>query len=179
MRRRYQKRQPVRGLLVGAISGLAATIIMTQFQNAWNKISEQIHKPKTEAEEKQAEGQKEDSTMKMAGKISQSIGRPLSREDPKKAGPWVHYGFGTSVGAAFGLASEMEPNSLRRINPVLTGVAYGTVVFLAAHEIAVPALKLSSNPLKEPLPDQIAEFLSHLIYGIGTALTYDGIKRLK
>lgn len=179
MRRRYQKRQPLTGLLIGAISGLAATVIMTQFQNVWNKISERIQDPKPEAVQKQAEGQKEDSTMKMAGKISQAIGRPLSREDRKKAGPWVHYAFGTSVGAAFGLASEVEPNSLRGINPALTGVAYGTVVFLAAHEIAVPALKLSSNPLKEPIPEQVAEFLSHMIYGIGTALTYEGIKRLK
>ena len=43
----------------------------------------------------------------------------------------------------------------------------------------VPALKLSSNPRKEPISDQIAEFLSHLVYGIGTALMYDGIKRLE
>ena len=50
--------------------------------------------------------------------------------------------------------------------------------FLAVHELLVPALKLSSNPLKEPVPDQIAEFTSHLIYVIGTAWTYDGIKSL-
>jgi uncharacterized membrane protein YagU involved in acid resistance len=61
---------------------------------------------------------------------------------------------------------------------MFAGVAYGAIVFLGAHEIAVPALKLSSNPLKEPIQDQIAEFVSHLIYGIGTALTYDGIKRV-
>ena len=178
MRRRYQKRRPVTGLLIGAISGLAATVIMTQFQNVWNKVSERIHEPKTEAEDKPAEEQREDSTIKMAGKISQIIGRPLSPEDRKKAGPWVHYAFGTSVGAAFGLATEGEPNSLRGINPALKGVAYGSFVFLAAHEVAVPALKLSSNPLKEPIPDQIAEFLSHLIYGVGTALAYEAITRL-
>ena len=181
MRLRYQKRRPLSGLLLGAISGLAATVIMTQFQNVWNKISERIHESETETErkEKEAEERKEDSTMKLAGKISQAIGRPLSREGRKTAGPWVHYAFGTSVGAAFGLTTELESNSLRGINPAATGVAYGSVVFLAAHEIAVPALKLSSNPLKEPIPDQIAEFLSHLVFGIGTALTYDSIKRLK
>ena len=117
--------------------------------------------------------------MKAAGKISEEIGRPLSREERKKAGPWVHYAFGTSVGAVFGVAAEMEADSVRRINPVFAGVAYGAAVFLAAHEIAVPALKLSSNPLKEPIPNQIAEFASHLVYGLGTALTYDGIKRVK
>ena len=54
-----------------------------------------------------------------------------------------------------------------------------TAVVLAAHEVAVPALNLSSNPLKEPIQDQIAEFVSHLVYGISTALTYDRLKRLK
>jgi hypothetical protein len=32
--------------------------------------------------------------MKAAGKISAGIGRPLSRKERKKAGLWVHYGFG-------------------------------------------------------------------------------------
>jgi putative membrane protein len=166
-------------LIVGAISGLAGTVVMTQFRNVWNKVSEEMHEPRTEDEANPAEEQEEDSTMKAAGNISEEIGRPLSREGRKKVGPWVHYAFGTSVGAVFGLAAEVEPDTVRGINPVFAGAAYGAAVFLAAHEIAVPALKLSSNPLKEPIQDQIAEFVSHLIYGIGTALTYDGIKRLK
>lgn len=117
--------------------------------------------------------------MKAAGKISKEIGHSLSRQERKKAGPWVHYAFGTSVGAVFGLATELEPNSVRSINPVFAGAAYGTAVFLAAHEIALPALKLSSDPRKEPVPNQIAEFVSHLIYGVGTALAYEGINKLK
>jgi hypothetical protein len=179
MRNRYRARHPFTGLIVGAIGGLVGTVVMTQFQNIWNKISEDMQKPRSEHDLKLGEEQKEDSTMKAAGKISEEIGRPLSREERKRAGPWVHYAFGTSVGAVFGVASEIEPRSVRGLNPVFAGAAYGTAVFLAAHEVAVPALKLSSNPLKEPIQDQIAEFVAHLIYGIGTALTYDGIKRLK
>jgi hypothetical protein len=178
MRRRYKKRHPLTGLIVGAISGLAGTVVMTQFQNLWNQVSEPMHKPKAEQEAKRGheeeKAQKEDSTMKVAGKISKTIGRPLSREERQKAGPGVHYAFGTSVGAVFGLAAEMNPETVRRINPALAGAAYGAVVFVAAHEIVVPALKLSSSPLKEPIPEQIAEFVSHLIYGMGTALMYDG-----
>jgi hypothetical protein len=140
-------------------------------------------KPEDEDKSKRAKPDKkqpkEDSTMKAAGKISKEIGHPLSRKERKKAGPWVHYAFGTSIGAVFGLAMEMEPDSVRAIDPVLAGAAYGTAVLFAAHEVAVPALKLSSNPLKEPILDQIAEFVSHLIYGVGTALTYDGINKLK
>jgi putative membrane protein len=179
MRSRYHKRHPLEGLIVGAMSGLAGTVVMTQFQNVWNKISEKIQKPGTEDKAKHAEEHKEDSTMKAAGKISEKIGHPLSREKRKKAGPLVHYAFGTSVGAVFGLAREVEPDSVHGMNPVFAGAAYGAAVFLAAHEIAVPALKLSSNPLKKPIQNQIAEFASHLIYGIGMALTYDGIRRLR
>jgi hypothetical protein len=179
MRSRYQKRRPLKGLIFGAISGFAGTVVMTQFQSVWNKISDGVHKSGTKHREKPADEQKEDATMKAAGKISEEVGRPLSREGRKKAGPWVHYAFGTSVGAVFGLIAEAGPLSIREINPVLGGAAYGAAVFLAAHEVAVPALKLSSNPLKEPIPDQVAEFVSHLIYGAGTALTYDGIKRLE
>ena len=179
MRSRYRKRHPFTGLIVGAISGLAGTVVMTQFQNIWNKISEDLQKPRSEHDPNLSEEQKEDSTMKAAGKISEEIGRPLSRDQRKKAGPWVHYAFGTSVGAIFGVATEIQPDSVRGITPVVVGAAYGTAVFLAAHEVVVPALKLSSNPLKEPIQDQIAELVSHLVYGIGTALTYKGLKRLK
>jgi len=111
MRSRYRKQHPFTGLIVGAISGLAGTVVMTQFQKTWNKISKDIEKNKSEADAKSGEDQKEDSTMKAAGKISEEIGRPLSREGRKKAGPWVHYAFGTSVGAVFGVATEMEPAS--------------------------------------------------------------------
>jgi putative membrane protein len=183
MRIRNRRLQPYKGLFIGAISGLAGTILMTQFQNIWNKLFEETQDPKPKGKAKHAESEKkeqtEDSTSKAAGKISKEIGHPLSRKERKKAGPWVHYAFGTSVGAIFGFATETEPDSVRAINPWLAGAAYGAAVFFAAHEVAVPALKLSSNPLKEPISEQIAEFVSHLIYGVGTALTYDGLNRLQ
>ncbi len=183
MRVRNRRHPPYQGLFIGAISGLAGTILMTLFQNVWNKVSEETENPKPKGKEKRAKPEKreerEDSTMKVAGTISEEIGHPLSRKERKKAGPWIHYAFGTSVGAVFGLTTEMGPDSVRAINPVLAGAAYGTAVFLAAHEVAVPALKLSSNPLKEPVSNQIAEFASHLIYGVGTALTYQGMNKLK
>jgi hypothetical protein len=90
MRRRYQERHPLTGLIVGAVSGLAGTVVMTQFQNVWNQVSEEMHKPKAQEEAKSVHEGKEaqkDSTMKAAGKISKEIGRPLSREERKKTGP--------------------------------------------------------------------------------------------
>jgi len=117
MRSRYQVRHPFGGLIAGAISGLAGTIIMTQFRNVWNMIFEE-HKTETDQEARTAEQRKkEDSTMKAAGKLSEEIGWPLSRAERRKAGP----SFGTSVSAVFGLATEAKPKSLRGVNPVLVG----------------------------------------------------------
>jgi len=94
---------------------------MTQFRNVWNMIFDE-HKTGADQETRTtAEQQEEDSTMKAAGKVSQEIGRPLSRAERRKAGPFVHYTFGTSVGAVFGLATEAKPKSLRGVNPVLVG----------------------------------------------------------
>ena len=56
--------------------------------------------------------------------------------------------------AGFSLLDEKEAWNLvpgGRYQVIRNGAA------MAAHEIVVPALKLSSNPLKEPVPDQIAE----------------------
>lgn len=125
MRIRNRRHQRYKGLFMGAMSGLAGTILMTQFQNVWNKVSEETQDPKSKVKAKRAKPEKkeekEDSTMKAAGKISEEIGHPLSRKERKKAGPWVHYSFGTSVGAVFGLAAEMAPDSVRAINPALVG----------------------------------------------------------
>jgi uncharacterized membrane protein YagU involved in acid resistance len=64
------------------------------------------------------------------------------------------------------------------MNSGISGAGYGSVVFLGAHEIAVPSLKLGSNPIKEPVPDQISEYLAHLVYGLGTSLTYSALRRI-
>ena len=57
---------------------------MTQFQNVWNKISEDI-KPKRSMRRIRGATEKEDSTMKAAGKISEEIGGLcLVRSDEKR-----------------------------------------------------------------------------------------------
>src|SRR5215510_10320052 len=163
---RIRHRSLLKSLVVGTTSGLLGTVAMTQFQNLWNQSSEKI-KPDQNANagSVQSEEDNEDSTMKVAGKIAQATGHRLSKPERKSAGLWVHYGFGAAVGGIFGLLKEIGPRRARRLNPVLAGAGYGTAVFLGAHEVAVPALKLSSSPFEEPVSDQVLEYLAHLIYG--------------
>lgn len=172
------RKSPIQGLIVGSVSGLVGTVLMTQFQILWKKASEDMQPPKRKTEAKPSEKEKEDSTMKTAGKISEAAGYKLSRVEKKKAGNWVHYGFGAAMGGIYGLLRETAPRSLQRMKPALSGAGYGTAVFVGAHEIAVPAFHLGSNPLKEPVPDQLSEYLAHLVYGVGTSLIYSSIRRL-
>lgn len=69
--------------------------------------------------------------MTAAGKLAKVTGHRLSREQKKKAGPVVHYGFGTAVGGLYGLAYEFAPRSVKGLHP---GSGYGTALFVGADE---------------------------------------------
>jgi putative membrane protein len=157
-----------KGLVGGLAGGLVASIAMTQFQNAWTKASEKLNpKPKEESQSESKENSEdEDATMKAAGNVVRLTGHRLSHEQKKKAGPMVHYGFGTAMGALYGLARENAPEPLDDLNRVLCGLGFGTGLFLAADEVAVPALGLSGKPAETPLSAHLYGLASHLVYGV-------------
>jgi uncharacterized membrane protein YagU involved in acid resistance len=104
--------------------------------------------------------------MKTAGKLAAMLlGKQLSREQKKKLGPVIHYGFGSLVGALYGGLAELAPVAREGL-----GIPFGTVVFLAADEIAVPALGLSKAPTAYPLSSHASAFASHAVYGLTTEL---------
>jgi putative membrane protein len=166
---------PWKGLVAGLAGGLAATVAMTQFQNAWMKATEKIkgdgrnqgENNKGHSEDPQAE----DATMKAAGKVANIAGYQLSHDQKKKASPLVHYGFGTAMGALYGLA--MESRTLRKRQPLLAGAGFGTGVFLFGDEMAVPALGLSGQS-ESSVATHLYGLASHLVYGV----TAEGVRRL-
>jgi hypothetical protein len=93
----------------------------------------------------------------------------LQPEEKKPASYAVHYAFGTTVGGLYGIAAELKPAVA-----TAAGAPFGAAVWLGAHEIAVPALKLGKPPTREPLPLQAVEFASHVVYGV----TADAVRRL-
>lgn len=111
--------------------------------------------------------------MKTAGAVAESVfDRPLSREEKKKASPFVHYVFGTTMGGAYGAAAEKLPD-VKRGN----GLPFGAAVFLGADEIAVPALGLAQQSLWEtPIQDHVYSLASHLVYGATTELVRRGVR---
>jgi putative membrane protein len=171
------KRKLWKGLVAGSAAGLAGTIAMTQFQNLWSKASEKLKDNESEQwPSRNGSGQEdEDATMKAAGKVAEAAGHHLSKEQKKKAGPIVHYAFGTGMGALYGTVVEVGPRKLRR-HDLLSGVGLGGVLFAAVDEIAVPAMGLSKKPTEAPLSSHLYALASHVVYGLTTGAARKAVR---
>jgi putative membrane protein len=76
--------------------------------------------------------------------------------------PMLHFGFGASAGAAYGV--YVDTTSEDRAS----GVAFGSALWAAADEIAMPLLGLSDSTLQRPLEMHTQSFVAHLVYGVVT-----------
>jgi putative membrane protein len=165
-----------KGVLAGLVGGLIGTIVMTEFQNGWNKASQSMKNGNAQKndqdQQKQKEPEKEHATMIAAGKIARLTGHQLSREQRKEFGPVVHYSFGALQDAIYGTVTEITGNS----RFFLPGWLFGSALFLAADEIAMPALGFSGTPTECPLSSHLYGLASHLVYGISTEIARRGVR---
>ena len=85
MIRRIVHKSPVNGAILGSLSGLAGTVLMTQFLTLWKKAAEETSsRKKNSSESKKSDEEKEDSTMKAADKLGKAAGYELSKDERKK-----------------------------------------------------------------------------------------------
>lgn len=150
----------LRGALAGLFGGLLAAGAMSL---AHTVISSALSKPEPAATSK--EPKEEDSTVKIASAVASSLGYQLAEADKPKAGTFVHYAFGASVGAVYGALAELAP-----LVKIGLGLPFGAAVWLGAHVITVPALGLAKPPTQRPLDKEAQEFGLHLLYGMTTEL---------
>jgi putative membrane protein len=106
---------------------LLASWVMSEFHDAW----------------KVASGERdvgdEPNTVKVADAVTEAtVGEPVPEEYREPAGAAVHYGFGMFLGALYGAAVEVRPETSAGF-----GTAYGAAVSLVADEMAMPALGVS------------------------------------
>lgn len=162
------ERSAWKGLLAGAAGGLVGTIVMTQFQKGWQKVAEKksfgdVRTRETRSRAQTSE-QKEDTTMKAAGKLAHAAGRELTHEQKRRASPWVHYGFGTAMGALYGMAMETSPRGVRSQRIPFYGSLFGSALFLGADEMAVPATGLAEAAGSPS--SHVYGWVSHMVYGL-------------
>jgi putative membrane protein len=162
-----------KGALAGAIAGLASGWVMVQFQNAWSaaerKITQGDHTPKHREEQG---GEQEDATIKAARRVSEGVFRhELNEREKKVAGPAVHYAFSAAMGALYGVATEVAPQSAAAF-----GTVFGSALFVGADEVAVPALGLSDKPQDVPVSKHIYGLVSHWVWGASTEVIRRGVR---
>ncbi len=150
----------------GALGGLVASFAMNQFQMILKKVSEKEQSSSGDS----ADDSGDDATVKTADAISKTVtGEELIQPHKKPAGAAVHYIYGTSLGAAYGLLGGLTPKIMAG-----RGTLYGTGTWVAGDEIGVPAFGLSKPPSEIPLSSHVSALAAHLIFGVVT----DGIVRL-
>jgi uncharacterized membrane protein YagU involved in acid resistance len=176
----------LRGIVTGATAGIAATLIMDQFlkltsagqkavekkmklaqgESPWEIAHEQVQQEQQAAEQ-------EGSTEIVARKIAEATGKTLDKEKKQMAGQAVHYTFGTLMGIVYGVSAELLPEATTG-----GGTAFGTLLFLGADEVAVPAFQLSPEPTGTAAIDHLQHWAAHVVYGGSLELVRSLVSRL-
>ena len=125
-----------------------------------------------QAQKEQQAAQQEDSTEIFARKIAKATGKTLDKEKKKTAGRVVHYTFGTLMGIVYGVSAELVPEATTG-----AGTAFGTLLFLGADEVAVPAFQLAPAPTETPAKDHLQHWAAHVVYGGSLELVRSLVRR--
>lgn len=159
----YRKRNIAKGIAAGLAGGLVATLAMTEFQNIWSKAAEMTS---SNGHSREQSSDEENPTGKTADAISNlAFGKNLSKQQKQKAGPFVHYTFGTLMGGVYGAAAELSP-----VLQKAAGLPFGTALFLGADELVLPVLKLTKGPAAYPVSRHIYGLSSHLVWAVTAEL---------
>jgi len=159
-----------RGVVAGAVGGLAASWVMNQFIAGPGKelqaaVETNGVKQKDDQNQQRDGEPKEDATMKAADAVVNVAtgGGHLSKEEKKQAGPVVHYAFGAVMGGVYGGLAEYSSGVTSGF-----GTTFGSMLFGGADVLAVPLLGLSPLPSKDDSVKLVSPFAAHVVYGVTT-----------
>ena len=189
IRRKTERREAdfFKGLAAGVVGGLVASVVMNQFQSLWSKLSEGEershgaqslqqgspgHGVGRELEERSGDEEQDDATMRLASVVSEGVlGHELTRSEKHAAGTAIHYAFGVTTGALYGVLAEALPSVTAG-----AGAPFGAAVWLSADEGLVPLVGLSKSPAEYPLSTHAYALASHLVYGLTTEVVRRAVR---
>ena len=168
----------VKGALAGAIGGLAGTYAMNHFQRWWSRSVHGVEPVSAAGRhdardwQELAEGQNSNEIAAQTVAVH-TIGRPLDRRELKPAATAVHFAFGAAMGGLYGAFYEVSPSTRK-----MGGAAFGTTVWAAADEVAMPILGLSGPTTEHPPERHIHAFAAHIVFGVTTEIVRRGVRAL-
>jgi putative membrane protein len=179
----------LKGLAAGIVAGLVAAAVMNQFQKLISSLMERGEKSQG------AQSQQKGSPHRAIGRVldeygiddpddnaperlANAIGKgafdvELNDRQKETGGTALHYAFGASMGAVYGLAAEFWPQVTAG-----AGMPYGSAVWLAADEGVVPLLGLSKAPTEYAASTHAYALGSHLVYGATAEVVRRRIRRM-
>jgi len=103
--------------------------------------------------------------------VAEKIYPPRSRRDPgpttalanKSSADGIHWGFGMTAGAAYGVLAEFYPAATSR-----EGVNFGLTLLALTQETTLPAAGLAAPIKPETTREKTSEIASHIIFGLVT-----------
>lgn len=137
----------VRAAFDGAIGGLVATVPMSAAMLVARRLGFMGRQPP------------ERITQKV---FFRGLRRVRSRETRNALATVLHFTFGGVGGAVYGVAQRRLPV---RVNPILTGVVFGTLVWAVSYMGWVPALGLMPQPRHDRPDRPVIMIVAHWIFG--------------
>lgn len=152
---------------VGALAGLGASWLMSaSYRPIMRRGSAE-----TLRREQEAQAGMPPSTVRAAEAAARAVGKSLpDRRARALGGKAVHYGYGVAWGAAFALAARALPARFRP--PLVTGVAFGTLLWVLSDEMLVPLFGFSRGPSRYPASSHLKGLAAHLVYGVATEVAW-------
>jgi putative membrane protein len=142
-----------KALIAGLIGGLVATAAKT--------FAERMFPPRTHGEPEPPD--------LLAERIA---GHDLTPTEKTVATEAIHWGFGATVGAAYGVIAEYYPAATAK-----EGASFGLALGTLTHEGALPALGLSADPENLTFRERSSEMTSHVVYGVVTEVVRRFVRR--
>lgn len=131
-----------KGLIAGVVAGIAAT--------AAKSLAEKFYPPRTHGEPEPPE---------MLGE--RIAGHPLDETERVIVAETIHWGFGATAGAFYGVLAEFYPAVTKK-----EGANFGLTLMALTHQGLLPAMSLSEPPAQQSRREQTSEAATHLIYGV-------------
>lgn len=157
------------GIIAGGIAGLVGTWAMSEVQRLWTLAvdGDAPHSAggRHDARDWQERIEHRNSNEMAAQRLARyTLRRRLTQDELRVAAPLVHYLFGATAGAIYGAYAQHRPADR-------SGAGFGTTVWFAADEIAMPLVGLSDSTADRPLEMHLQSLVAHLVYGTVTEMT--------
>jgi putative membrane protein len=147
-----------RSFAKGLVAGLVAGVVATAAKSAVEKI----YPPRVQGEP--------EPPAVLAEKVA---GHELAAPQKLFATEAIHWGFGATIGAAYGTLAEFYPAATSR-----EGVNFGMTLMALTHESTLPAMGLSAAPANQTRREKTSEMASHIVFGLVAETTRRIVRKM-